>query len=288
VAAIAAAQVLATAPALAQDASSEADACFTAAERAQPLMKEKRFREARADLEMCARDVCPRVARTDCRDWLSEVAREQPSIVIAAHEVNPQREVRDVTGVRAIIDGGITIDKVDAAPISLDPGRHRVRIERTGLEPLEQNVEVREGEKSRVLSFYWQTAWVAPAQTDGTQSATTSAAPTVRPTPASVYVLGALGLAAAGVGTYLEVSGLSKRSSLYACKPSCSQSSVDDALSLTRGGDVTLGVSAALFVGAAVIYIARPSEPAPAAHGEIDWLVAPTQGGVMAGLYGSM
>src|SRR5579862_5784894 len=86
-----------------QEAPGEADACFTAAERAQPLMRDKRFREARADLEMCARDVCPKVARADCREWLSEVALEQPTIVIAPREVNAERETRDVSGpVKAI------------------------------------------------------------------------------------------------------------------------------------------------------------------------------------------
>ena len=33
------------------------------------------------------RDACPRVARTDCREWLAEATDAQPSIVIAAHEV---------------------------------------------------------------------------------------------------------------------------------------------------------------------------------------------------------
>src|SRR5258708_32736321 len=97
-----------TASAQPEESSQEADACFTAAERAQPLMKDKRFREARAELEMCARDVCPRVARTDCRDWLSQVGVAQPSLVIAAHEINARHQPRDVLGVRATTDAGIT------------------------------------------------------------------------------------------------------------------------------------------------------------------------------------
>jgi hypothetical protein len=268
----------------AQEASGEADACFTAAERAQPLMKDKRFREARAELEMCARDVCPRVARTDCRDWLSEVALEQPSIVIVAHEVNPRHEIRDVVGVHALIDGGITIDKVDATPVPLDPGRHRVRIERPGLEPLEQNIEIREGEKSRVLNFYWQTTWVAPRRSPETQADTRTA----RPTPGSVFLLGVLGLAATGAGTYLEISGLTKRSSFSSCAPDCSASAVDNALDTTRAGDITLGVGIAMLAGASLIYLTRPSQPSTPAHGDVDWLLTPTPGGMMAGLRGSL
>src|SRR5260221_6239099 len=110
--------VLAESPARAQEGAevqSEAEGCFAAAERAQPLMRQRRFREARADLETCARDVCPRVARTDCRSWLADVAEQQPSIVIAAHDVRGD-EVREVHGVRAVVDGAIVVERADASP----------------------------------------------------------------------------------------------------------------------------------------------------------------------------
>ncbi len=274
---------LVTAPALAQETQSpsEADACFTAAERAQPLMKQRRFREARAELEMCARDVCPRVARTDCRDWLADVASQQPSIVIAAHEVNGRHEVRDVAGVRALVDGGIVIEKVDATPVPLDPGRHRVRVERAGLDPLEQNIELREGEKSRIVTFTWQTPWVMQDRPPERGSA--------RPTPASVWVLGALGVATLGAGTYFEASGFSKRSGLDSCKAAgCPQSRVDDAQGTMRIGDVTLGVGIALLASAGVLYLTRPEQPAAPAREEVQWLLGPLPGGVMAGLGGSL
>lgn len=274
---------LATAPALAQEtqSSGEADACFTAAERAQPLMKERRFREARAELEMCARDVCPRVARTDCRDWLADVAAQQPSIVIAVHEVNGRHEVRDVAGVRALVDGGIVVEKVDATPVPLDPGRHRVRVERAGLEPLEQNIELREGEKSRIVTFNWQTPWVAQGRPPGRGSG--------RPTPVSVWVLGALGVAALGAGTYFEASGFSKRSGLDSCKPTgCLQSRVDDAQSTMRIGDVTLGVGIAMLASAGILYLTRPEERTAPAREEVEWLLGPLPGGVMAGLGGNL
>jgi hypothetical protein len=109
-----------------------------------------------------------------------------------------------------------------------------------------------------------------------------------RPTPVGVVVLGVLGLAAAGAGTYLEVSGLSKRSSLETCKPTCPQTSVDDALSTTRAGDVMLGVGIAALAGAGLIYLVRPSEPGAAPNGEVGWLLGPTPGGVMAGLRGTL
>ncbi len=285
--AIASALALQAFDARAQDtsgASGEADACFTAAERAQPLMKEKRFREARADLEMCARDVCPRVARTDCRDWLSQVDREQPSIVIAARETNAQGDVREVVGVRATIDGGITVDRVDATPITLDPGKHRVHVERPGRDPLEQTIDLREGEKGHVATFTWQTQWAPPhhdARSGGAEG------PTTRPVPPAVYVLGILGLAAVGVGSYLEANGLSKRNALQGCKPNCQQPAVDDALSITRAGDITVGAGIAALLGATVLFLARPSEPAAPLPLPLEVDLGPMPGGLMTGLRGS-
>lgn len=281
--ALPAALALGAAPALAQESPGEADACFTAAERAQPLMKQRRFREARAELEMCARDVCPRVARTDCRDWLADVAAQQPSIVIAAHEVNGRHEMRDVAGVHALIDGGIVIEKVDATAVPLDPGRHRVRIEREGREPLEQNIELREGEKNRIVNFYWQTPWVAQEHRPEPGYA--------RPTPASVYVLGVLGLATLGVGTYFEASGFSKRSGLDSCKGAasgCPQWQVNDAQGTMRVGDVTLGVGLAMLAGAGILYLARPEEPRTPPREAVRWLLGPLPGGLMAGVGGSL
>jgi hypothetical protein len=284
--------VLAAAPARAEDNPAEADACFTAAERAQPLMKEQRLREARAELEMCARDVCPRVARTDCRGWLADVAGRQPSIVIAAQELNPQGEARDLTGVRAIIDGGIVLDKVDATPVPLDPGKHRIHVERSGLSPLEQTIELRDGEKNRTVRFSWQTRWVAAPKTPKESTV-------AHPIPAGFYLMGVLGVGALAAGGYLEGSGFSKRSSLSTCKPNCQQGQVDDARSTMLYGDIGLGVGVALLAGSAIVYLTRPTEaaepiesPAPSgtrrAHPDVGWSIGPISGGVMAGIHGSL
>lgn len=274
-----------------QGAPGEADACFTAAERAQPLMRDKRFREARADLEMCARDVCPKVARADCREWLSEVALEQPTLVIAPREVNAERDTRDVTGpVRAVIDGGIIVDRVDATPVPLDPGKHRVRLERQGFPPLEQNVDLHESEKSHILPFYWQASWSTTTTTDGaTETNPQTAEHKSRPTSPAIYAMGAVGLAATGVGAYLEITGLGKRSNLEQCRPHCLQGDVDSALNTTRAGDITLGVGLAVLAVSAILYATRPSgDPPPPSHPEVDFLVGPVPGGLMAGLHGNL
>jgi hypothetical protein len=254
-----------------------AEACFGAAERAQPLLRQKKLREARVLLEACARDVCPRVARSDCREWLAEATDAQPSIVIEAHEIVGKAAPRDVSGVRAVIDDALIVDHVDATPVVIDPGRHRLRLERPGADPLVQEIEVHEGEKARVVDVYWREADVA--------------VPT-RPVPPSVYVTGALGLVAAGVGAYFEASGLSRRHDLDACKPTCPQSQVNSARTQTGVGDATLGGGLLLLTGALVLYLTRPTVDVPARKDRTSWMapwvLAATPGGFYVGARGAL
>jgi hypothetical protein len=257
--------------------SEEADACFGAAERAQPLLRQKRLREARALLEVCARDVCPRVARTDCREWLAEATDAQPSIVIAAHELRGRDDVRDIHGVRATIDTTIVLDAADAGALAIDPGRHRIRLDWSGGGPIEQNVDVHEGDKNRQIDFYWR-------------AQTTVAFTPARSVPASVYLTATLGAVALAVGAGFEAAGLSQRQKLDSCQQtrSCSQSDVDSARDLTRVGDITLGASALLLVSAAVLYVLRPVPEPARAEGDTGWVFRPVPGGFVGGFCGNL
>ncbi len=256
-------------------ADDTAEACFSAAERAQPLLRQKKLREARAVLEVCASDACPRVARTDCREWLAEATDAQPSIVIAAHEIRGDSRPRDVHAARAVIDDALVVDRLDATPIVIDPGHHRLRVEREGVAPVVQDIDIRDGEKGRVVNVYWRLpAEVAPG----------------RPVPPSVFVTGAVGLFAVGVGTYFEISGLSQRHELdTSCKPTatCTPSQVDTARTQLRIGDVTLGGGILFLAGAVVLYFTRPTVDKPLEPEQTGWIgVVP--GGLVAGARGTL
>jgi hypothetical protein len=259
------------APVAAQSDSVDAEACFSAAERAQPLLRQKRFREARAVLETCARDACPRAARTDCRQWLAEATDAQPSILIVAHETRAPNDVRDVHGVRATVDETTVVENADATPLTIDPGRHRIKLERPDAPPVEQTIEVHEGDRNLVVDFYWRAAG-SPAGS--------------RPIPTSVFVT--LGIAGGAVvlGTAFEGAGLAKRGSLSGCQAtrSCSQGDVDAARSLTRVGDVSLGAAALFAASGVILYLVRPTVEPPAAPAEASWMITPVPGGVMGGL----
>jgi hypothetical protein len=257
----------------------ESDACFTSAERAQPLIRQKRLREARAELEMCARDVCPRIVRTDCRNWLADVVSEQPSIVIAPHEVRGT-EVHDVHGVRATIDGAIAAPNADANPVMIDPGPHRLHVERAGAEAIEQDIDIREGEKDRVVHVYWRVP--------------TATVPVVTSPPAEtapvVYVLGGLGVAAVGAGTYLEITSLLRYHDLSSScgqTRTCKQGDVDTAHNFAIGGDVTLGAGFLLLAVAGYFYFTRPSTNTSSRRDHLTWAIDGHPRGFAASLRGS-
>jgi hypothetical protein len=236
-------------------------------------MRQKRLREARAELETCARDTCPRVARTDCRSWLADVVAEQPSIIIAPHEIRGA-EVHDIQGVRVTIDGAIALQNADATSVTIDPGPHRLHLERAGAEALEQNIDIREGEKDRVVHVYWRAA--------------EAIVPAARATPKAVYAAGALGVAALGAGTYFEIAGLSRRGDLNSkCQPTraCAQSDVDAARDLTRVGDVTIGAGLLLLAGALYLYVTRPIASPSLRNDHLTWVLGPTHRGWVAGLH---
>ncbi len=261
-----------------EPAADEADACFGAAERAQPLLRQKRFREARALLEVCARDTCPHSARSDCREWLAEAIDAQSSILIAAHEVRgtgETRTVRTVHGVRAVIDDALVVESADQTPISIDPGRHRLRLERPGAGSVVQDVDVREGEKSRIVDVFWHMPVVVES----------------RPIPPSVYVTGALGIVTTGIGAYFEIAGFSERHQLdTSCKEarSCTQAQVDFARAQIGVGDAAIGGGVLLLASAAVLYFTRPAADAVPTKDQTAWTldVSPIgrSGGFFAGL----
>jgi hypothetical protein len=219
--------------------------------------------------------VCPRVARSDCREWLAEATDAQPSIVIAAHEVRGRGPARDVGDARAIIDGALVVDRIDSTPIVIDPGHHRLRLERPGADAVVQEVDVREGEKGRVVDVYWRIPdSVAPS----------------RPVPVSVFITGTAGLFAIGVGAYFEASGLSQRHDLdTSCKPTatCTESQVNSARTQLRVGDATLGGGLLFLATAMVLYFTRPAADTTTEEAQTGWIgVVP--GGFVAGAQGAL
>ena len=249
--------------------------CANAYEQAQRTRKKGELRASQAQLLVCTEAACPAVLREECLRWADEVERALPTVVFAVRDPAGQ----DVTDVRVLVDGVLLAEKVDGKAHAIDPGSHTLRFESEGSVAVEQVVVIREGEKLRTLSVTLPSA--APVD-DGPKKIDPGP---VRPIPASVYVLSAIGIVGLGGFAYFGLKGKSEKSALDDCKPGCDPASVDHAKRTFVYGDVALGVSVVSLGIAAALFFTRPSMGTSATSAERLRLVpelVPTHGGLTA------
>src|SRR5690349_21260086 len=121
-AAVAVATVLG--PAVARAASDgDADAakreCLARHEEAQIARRDRRMIDARAALRLCSAAACPGAIRADCLEWLDQVARTLPSVVVSA-----RARGQDLSAVKVFVDGKLAAERLSGAALELDPGEH--------------------------------------------------------------------------------------------------------------------------------------------------------------------
>ncbi len=244
--------------ALAQDKQT----CAAAHEEAQVLRLKGNLKGSREKLKSCSRDACPALVRNDCVTWLDQVERSMASIVVEA-----QKGGSDLVDVRVYFDGVLVASRLNGKAIEVEPGEHLLRFETGGAKPLQRQVVIREGEKSRLVSVRFDDGSAAskPPPPPAAPGPVAPEPELERPVPPGVYVFGALGLAGlAGFATF-GLIGKGEVSDLDKCKPACERDEVDSARNKYLLANASLSVGGAALVGAGVWYLLRPSEEVPAA-----------------------
>ena len=248
----------------------EKEACVAAYEATQTMRKEGTLTEAREKALFCAQDGCPAVIRDDCTAWVSDIEKSIPSIVLSVSDATG----KDVVDVTVSIDGKVVKEKLDGKSIALDPGSHKLHLESPGQPAYDQDLVAREGEKNRTILVKLG----GDVATGGGDTAPVSLE---RPTPASVYVLGVVGIVGLGAFAGFALAGNSKKSDLDAqnCKPNCAQSDVDSIKSKYLLADISLGIGVVALGAATVLYLTRGETPAPTATTGFSLDVKPLAGG---------
>jgi hypothetical protein len=223
------------------------NACATSYENAQVLNRKADFLAARDAMRACARDACPAFIKNDCIQWLSDVEKSIPSVVLSA-----QIDGRDVHEVRVEMDGKPFADTLDGHSVDVNPGRHTFTFKyQVGQDHPTQDVVVVvvEGQKNRAVQSTYQTPPPPPDEIH-------------RPVPAGVYLLGGLGvLAMGGFATFAEL-GMSKKNQLNAagaCSPFCSDSQVSPVKTDFLIGDISLAAGVVALASSAVVLLTRPT-----------------------------
>ncbi|MCC6897557.1 MAG: hypothetical protein IT377_01205 [Polyangiaceae bacterium] len=232
-------------------------ACVQAYVDAQRLRKADKLTEARQKLEVCADEACPATVKKDCKPWLEENEREQPTLAFAALDLAGKK-----TGaVRVIVDGAKLGDQLPSGPLKVDPGAHKIRFEADGLEPIEVEVSLQKGEKAREVLADFSKQKPSAASPAPDAPAPVALPSSGRKTPVLVYVLGGVGVLGLASFAYFGSTGKSEEDDLAdSCAPKCDPADVDAAHQKMLLADISLGVSAVAFGAAAYLFFTRPAK----------------------------
>jgi hypothetical protein len=222
--------------------------CVAAADEAQDLVDRGHLVAARKSLLACAQTSCPIVIRNDCIDWLARVDARAPTVVLKVSDSMGH----DVVSTRVTMDGALLTRGVDGKELALDPGPHIFRVEAVGREAIEQRVVVAEWEKGRLVKLIFPSLDPAPNRN--------SSSTDERPTSASrlPWILGGVGVVAAGASAYFAIAGLRQRDDLRAtCGPICPASEKSSVETKYLIADISGGIAAVSLGTALYLLLSR-------------------------------
>ncbi len=237
----------------AEDVTTAKKQCLSQHEQSQILKQSTKLKEAREALLMCSRDICPSFVRADCVEWLGQLDRVIPSVVVTA-KVNK----RDEFNVKVTIDGQVASTRLDGRAIELNPGVHTFRFDLSPWPPIEQQVLVSEGEKNRLINVQFG----VPVEDKGAPEV-----PTYRPIPTLDFILAGTTLAGVGVFAAFGTMGRTQYNTdakSTGCKPFCAPSEVNSVKTKLLIADIGLGVAVVSTIAGIIVFATRPALPLPA------------------------
>jgi hypothetical protein len=228
--------------------------CLDAHRDAQELKNSGKLLEAQEHLLICSSGSCPGAVISDCGSWLAELEKMTPSMTFEVRV-----DGKEALSAKLFVDGQPVTDRAHA--FKVNPGQHAIRVELPPFEPHEETVVLPEGQRMRLISVEFTSKHEEPRR--DAVAAPPPAREPGRPTPGVVYPL--LGVGVVGLASFGVFSALGK-SEQHHLESSCSPKCTNDDLSTMKRwylvGDISAGVGAAALLGAAIVYLARPSEPA--------------------------
>jgi hypothetical protein len=246
-------------------------ACVDAYKQAQLRRKAGALLEAREQLLVCSRDVCPNVVKTDCVPWLGEVTRAIVTIVVEATDADGKA----LTDVRVSADGATLTTRLDGRPIEIDPGDRVLRFETPGAPPVEQRVSLIAGERERRLRVTLARRDLAVPQ--ALQPVASPPPAHVGPFSVPVVALGGVGVVGVTGFVAFGLIGNGEKSDLdqQMCKPNCPSSEVTTVERNYVIADVSLGVGVVSLAVAAVLFLTR----SPTRKEAVSFDALPARGG---------
>ncbi|MRG98451.1 hypothetical protein [Polyangium spumosum] len=248
--------------------------CAASYEQTQSLRKEGKLAAAQEAALVCSRKDCPRVVRGDCAEWLAEIEKSLPTVVLVARDEKGE----ETADVRVFEGDALVRERLDGKAMPMDPGEHTLRFEREGAAPVTRKVIVHEGDKLVRIEASFVKETKAADETPGEKRGRVPVLP---------LVIGGIGVVGLGVAGTIGLLGLSQKSDLEdSCAPRCAPGAVDPVRTKLLVADITAGASLALLGTAAVLWLtADSSDEKKSAMPRVEF--APTIGGGFLSLRGA-
>ena len=232
-------------------APDEREQCAASAEQAQQLRDEGKYRRAREQMLVCARDVCPGPIKSDCGKWLAELDRDAPTVVFGARDSNGA----DVLDVKVSMDGAPIQERLDGKPVLVDSGEHVFKFESKEGAVKEERVLVRAAEKARPIIATFPAAVAENKDPPPPPPAREGGEGSIVP----ALVVGGIGVVALGSFAIFGIGGKNDVDDLQKCKPFCDEKDVDAARTKLIIADISLGVGIVALGVAAYMFVTRPT-----------------------------
>jgi hypothetical protein len=207
----------------AQAAEPTTAACLASYEESLTLKKRHALRASRAELLVCSSASCPLDVRGECIERVHEVDLATPTIVFAAKD----EAGNDLFDVSVTMDGEKLAARLDGTALPLDPGAHTFTFDAARKQTLRKQLVISEGQKARRELITFEAP--APKSPLATALGLPAGAVVIAPSPnaepirdrngerrlgrgaVAAIALGAVGVAAVGVGTTYGFIALSRK-----------------------------------------------------------------------------
>jgi hypothetical protein len=224
------------------------EACAASYEQGQTLRRAGNLKWASAQLDICRR-TCPEQLANDCERWALELDREIPSVLLSAVD----RRGRPVEGVSLSVDGADVAMPRAGKALKLEAGSHELVLVKDG-ERVTRVVQLQPREQNVAVEIVFSSVREKPAEQGQT--------PRRFSPPASVWILGGIGVAGLATGAILGIKGqLDRRDLRNSCAPTCDQSQVDSIQREWIIGGIAAGVGAAALGVAVGIALNDETDP---------------------------
>lgn len=212
--------------------------CFARHEDAQVARRQGHLLEARAWLRQCSSATCIGIVRADCIEWLAEVERAIPSVVITA-----RARGADLVDVKVIIDKQPVTARLTGAALDLDPGAHQLRFESPPWPAVERTILVSEGVKDRPIDVEFAPPLPAPAAPPPAAALTQAPSPYFKRPDRVDYALAGTALVALTTSATFGAWGLVQRYNEEhgGCAPFCTEDEKASIRNKLIAADVALG-----------------------------------------------